>query len=404
MRCLFHAAGVTRLLTIMLTAVAGLALASHAQTVKTIYGLPGYNFGAGGLVSDAAGNMFGGAVEGSTNCLRGLQCGVVFELSPSGSGWNGTIIYNFTGTTDGSGPATGLVFDAQGNLYGASTSTIYRLSPASGGSWTETTLYTFTGLADGGGPTGPLAVDTAGNVYGTTLFGGSYTGSCVAIGCGVAFQLSPNADGSYTETVLHTFTGGSDGWSPLGGLVLLGQDLYGATAKGGSLSHCSGVGCGVVFELVPSSTGWKEFVLHSFSGGSDGASPFGTLTADSAGNLFGTAGHVAYELTKSSGKWQETVLYRFKKDAVGFPAGGVVLDAAGNIFGESDSAYCNSFIAACGTVYELSNSSSGWNVSAHYRFGNNPSGTVLLDPSGDIFGISNGPSQTGGSVVFEITP
>ena len=266
-----------------------LAAALHAEPVKVVYGLPGYNFGAGGLIADAAGNLYGTAQLGSTgNCIYGDQCGVVFELSPSGSGWNSTIIYNFTGVTDGASPSTGLIFDTKGNLYGATTSTIYRLSPASSGGWTETTLYTFSGKSDGAFPTGPLAVDAAGNVYGTTNWGGSFSGSCSANGCGVAFKLSPNADGSYTETTLHTFTGGADGAIPVGGVLLLGQNLYGATSSGGSLSHCSGSGCGVIFELIPGSSNSKEFVLHSFSGGSDGSNPLGTLVANSSGNLFGT--------------------------------------------------------------------------------------------------------------------
>jgi len=381
-----------------------LAVGAQAQTVSGIYGFPGYNFGAGGLVADSAGNLYGATVMGSTaNDTCGNYCGTVFELTPNGSGWSAATIYNFTGTTDGASPSTGLVFDTKGNLYGATSTTIYRLSPATGGGWTETTLYTFSGKSDGAFPTGPLAVDAAGNVYGTTDLGGSFAGSCSAPGCGVAFKLSPKADGSWTETVLHTFTGGSDGAYPVGGLTFVGQKLYGATGEGGTLSQCFAVGCGVVFELVPSSTGWREFVLHSFSGGSDGSNPFGTLVADSAGNLFGTAGKVAFELSNSSGVWEETVLHRFRGDAVGFPAGGVVLDAAGNIFGESDSAYCQSFINFCGAVYELSKSG-GWNASAHYRFGNNPSGDLLLDAAGNIFGIDNGPSETGNSGVFEITP
>jgi hypothetical protein len=394
--------------TIMAVAALSLALvlatSVHAQPVKGIYGLPGYNFGAGGLIADAAGNLYGTAELGSTgNCIYGDQCGVVFELSPSASGWNPTVIYNFTGVTDGASPTTGVVFDNKGNLYGATPNTIYRLSPASGGNWAESTLYTFTGKSDGAFPTGPLAIDAAGNVYGTTNWGGSFSGSCSPNGCGVAFKLSPNADGSYTETTLHTFTGGSDGAIPVGGVMFVGQNLYGATAGGGTVSHCTS-GCGVIFELVPSSSGWKEFVLHSFSGGSDGSNPLGTLVADSTGNLFGTTQRVAFELSHSSGKWQETVLYHFKADAVGYPAGGVVLDTAGNIYGESNSAYCQSFISSCGTAYELSNSSSGWTVSAHYRFGNNPSGDLLLDAAGNIFVISNGPSEIGSSVVFEITP
>jgi len=398
-------ARVAHIVTSIVIIATAISVPAQAQPVTVVYGLPGYNFGAGGLVADAAGSLYGTTVMGSTgNCIYGDQCGTVFELSPTTSGWSAAVIYNFTGVNDGASPSTGLIFDTKGNLYGATPTTIYQLSPSSGGSWTETTLYTFTGKSDGAFPTGPLAVDATGNVYGTTNRGGSFAGACSTNGCGVAFKLSPNADGSYTETVLHTFTGGSDGATAVGGLMLLGQNLYGATAGGGSLSHCSGTGCGVIFELVPSSTGWKEFVLHSFSGGLDGAQPFGTLVADSSGNLFGAASNVAFELTRSAGRWQEKVLHRFKADGVGIPAGGVVLDAAGNLFGESDSAYCNSFISACGVVYKLSNSCGGWRVGIPYRIGDNPSGDLLVDAAGHVFGISNGPSEIGNSAVFEVTP
>ena len=389
----------------LLAIYVGASTKAWAQNVATIYPLPGYNFSSGGLVADAAGNLFGGALDGSTNCIPGDLCGMVFELSPTASGWNPTIIYNFTGATDGGAPTTEIVFDTKGNLYGASPSTIFRLSPSSGGSWSETTLYTFTGKSDGAFPTGPLAVDAAGNVYGTTSWGGSFAGSCSPNGCGVAFELSPNADGTYTETVLHTFTGGIDGRGPVGGVTLLGESLYGATGQGGNLSKCSAAGCGVIFKLRPSATGWQETVLHSFSGGADGANPFGRLVADSNGNLFGIARQLAFELTHASGRWQETVLHRFTSDAVGLPVGGVVLGAAGNLFGESDSGSCSSFISPCGVVYELSHTGNGWSVSASYQLGQSaPSGDLLLNRAGDIFGIENGPSETGVSGVFEIRP
>jgi hypothetical protein len=404
---MFGKAQALRALTLVValaTIHAGTATAQQPQVIHGISGLPGYNFSAGGLVSDAAGNLYGTTELGGTgNCKLG--CGTVFELTPGASGWSFNIIYSFTDGPDGSSPTTGVAFDAKGNLYGATYNTIYRLSPATGGGWTETTLYTFTGKADGWYPAGPLVTDAAGNVYGAAEYGGSLVGACSPSGCGVVFKLSPNSDGSWTETVLYTFTGGSDGANPLGGVTLVGQNLYGATSLGGTLADCGGTGCGVIFKLSPASAGWKEFVLHSFSGGWDGGRPFGTLVADSSGNLFGTAEYVAFELTNSSGKWQEKVLHRFVKDSVGYPASAVMLDATGNIYGESDSSYCSTFISNCGVVYELSNSVSGWGVSASYRLGQtNPSGYLLLDSAGDIFGIVNGPSETGSSGVFEITP
>jgi uncharacterized repeat protein (TIGR03803 family) len=123
--------------------------------------------------------------------------------------------------------------------------------------------------------------DQAGNLYGSTEYGGTYN-------YGAVFELTPNPDGSWTESVLHRFSGGKDGSVPLEGLIFdQAGNLYGVTTQGGNLSYC-GVGCGVVFKLAPNSKGgWTEAVLHFFAG-QPGAIPFGGLIFDMAGNLYGT--------------------------------------------------------------------------------------------------------------------
>jgi uncharacterized repeat protein (TIGR03803 family) len=413
-------------LTSWLTAV--LTAAAWAQTAAQIYGFAGYNFAYGGLILDAAGNLYGTTYLGGTGFCN-LGCGTVFMLSPANGGWTETVLYNFAGGSDGEFPAAGLVFDAAGNLYGTtdqggaascSCGTVFRLSPASGGGWTETILHSFTYQADGAYPQGPLAVDASGNLYGNAFRGGTVAGSCAGEGCGVVFRLSLSSNGTWKETVLHSFSGGSDGGFPVGAVNLVGSTLYGATTQGGILSGCANTGCGVVFRLSHGATGWKETVLHNFTGGADGSNPTSGVTRDSARNLFGATTHggntkrcpglgcgVAFKLSHASG-WKETVLHTFTKSNDGaFPTGPVSVDANGNVFGETiDPSWCTTFINTCGVVFKLSPASGGWQVSALYQIPNDwaPSGGLVIDTGGNIFGMGDGSSQTGASGVFTITP
>ncbi len=405
----------------------GPGVAAHAQTVSEIYGFYGYTFAYGGLVADSAGNLYGTTNLGGTgNCHSG--CGTIFELSPNGTGWTGTVLYNFAGGTDASYPAAGLVLDTHGNLYGTAyggsatcgCGTVFRLSPATGGGWTESILYNFSGKGDGALPQGPLVFDSIGNLYGATFEGGTFGGTCGEGGCGLVFKLSPASGGTWTQTVLHAFSGGSDGRYPVGAVTLAGNTIYGATSLSGTLSGCGGTGCGVIFKLSQSATGWKETVLHSFHGGSDGSTPPSGPTLDAAGDLFGVTSYggstadcapqgcgLAFRLSSSSG-WKETVLHAFThSDDGAYPVGPLSFDAAGNIFGESvDPVWCNSFISTCGVVFKLSPEHGGWDVGALYKIPGEwgPSGGLLVNTAGDIFGMGDGSSETGVSGVFEITP
>ncbi len=204
---------------------------------------PLYSFGASGndgsdplsgLVLDGAGNIYGTTYAGG---LYGY--GTVFELSPSQEGWIETILYSFTGESDGIYPAAGLVFDPAGNLYGATSegrpgeaATIFELSPQGGG-WNFATIYTLPGF----GPQSTLAIDSAGNLYGTVPYGGSSD-------WGNVFELSP-AGGGWIYIDLYDFTGGNDGSNPLGGVVVTssGGYLYGTTAGGGTN------GDGVIYQI-----------------------------------------------------------------------------------------------------------------------------------------------------------
>ncbi|HYM77164.1 MAG TPA: choice-of-anchor tandem repeat GloVer-containing protein [Candidatus Dormibacteraeota bacterium] len=218
------------------------------------------------IMIDSAGNLFGTAFGGGT-----FGCGIVFKIDISRKF---SVLYNFTCGADGGEPVQGLVQDAAGNLYGVTeyggtfnAGVVFKISGHS-----ETVLYNFTGGSDGGFPEGydgHLILDAAGNLYGTTSFAGTFNRTC-GNGCGVIFELSPS--GAYT--VLHSFTGGGDGYSPRQSLL---------RTKSGTIY---GTSLNVAFKLAPSGT---FTVLHDFVGGAnDGTKPNGSLIIDSAGVLYGS--------------------------------------------------------------------------------------------------------------------
>jgi uncharacterized repeat protein (TIGR03803 family) len=219
--------------------------------------------------------------------------GTVFKVDSTG---NETVLHSFAGgANDGAYPVAGVILDAAGNLYGTTSGgfccgSVYEIDGTTG---QETILYVFGGGADGSGPSSELTFDAAGNLYGTTQWGGN-VGQCTqGAGCGVVFKLSPQPNGTWTESTLYTFCsqkGCADGAVPrLGQLAMDGTgNLYGTTELGGAYEDCVPafhLGCGVVYKLDPAG---NETVLHSFSGGSDGASPQANVILDSEGNLYGT--------------------------------------------------------------------------------------------------------------------
>lgn len=313
---------------------------------------------AGGLIIDAAGNLYGTTTSGGDNYQ-----GTVFELSPSSSGWTFQTLYFFTGTTDGAGPAGALVFDASGNLYGTTVGggafgdgTVFKLSPSSSG-WTEQPLYSFTGGADGKYPYSTLVFDAAGNLYGTAEYGGSQSGSLCTFegGCGTVFRLSPGT--TWTFATLLTFVG-NRGANPYSGVILdSAGNLYGTTFNGGSCT-ASTHGCGTVFKLTPTGRGpWKQTVLHIFKGFADGGGPIAALTMDSAGNLFGssefrTALDVGslWEMSPSGTTWIFTPLVKFNNSNGAYPESPFYIDASGNLFTATQGGGPSQF----GTLLELS--------------------------------------------------
>jgi len=234
----------------------------------------------GGLAFDNAGRLYGTAGGGGQ-----FADGVTFLLGQvSVFNWYEIVAHAFAGGNDGDNPGGPLTFDASGNIYGTtmdggphSAGIVYKLMPNhSSFGWSETILYEFTGSSDGSQPNGVI-FDTAGNLFGTTSGGGS-------TGEGTVFELTPNSDGGWSESVLHSFAGGSDGAAPQSQVTFdTGGNLYGTTLRGGS------GGAGTAFQLTPSGGQWSETVLYSFCGGSDGGSPYGEVILDNAGNLYGTA-------------------------------------------------------------------------------------------------------------------
>ena len=334
-------------------------------------------------------------------------CGVVFKMTRVGSGWIETPVYSFGSLPDGQGPESRVIFGPDGALYGttyqgganACCGTVFKLQPPAHSCasvscpWRETILYSFTSLADGAYPVGDLVFDRSGNLYGTTAGGG--TGSC-QVGCGTVFELSPNGNGAWTKTTLHSFQGGAgDGASPDSALLIdSAGNLYGTTAVGGSYYCYSKPTCGTVFEMSPSGSGWTETVLHVFTDGPDGGNPAG-LVFDSEGNLYGAASSgpgefgagTIFELTPyQGGGWTFTVSYTFSDIGVSFP-NAPTMDAAGNIYGGSQ----NGGVYGTGAAYKLTRSNGGWSYATigSFNFKARPAtlrGPVAIDAQGNVYG------------------
>ena len=320
-----------------------------------------------------------------------------------------TLLHSFTGGIDGGGPVSTLIRDSVGNLYGATYSggghggfgqgsgTVFQLSPDGNGGWSETVLYQFTGGADGLNPYGTLLLDGKGNLYGTTLGGGAHK-------LGTVYKLTPpsSSGGPWTEKVIYSFAGGNDGESPYAGVIADAKgNLYGTTSGGG------GTNSGTVFKLAPRGPdGWTESVLFRFSFLS-GEGPYCSLVMDKDGRLYGTTfrggnqdGGTVFVLSPMAGAWNLTFIHHFANLFGGTgdasePIAGMIIDSLGNLYGTTLAG--GAF--GGGAVFELGRSHGRWQEHVIHSFAGGSDGYI---PYGILaFGQSNslfGTTEYGGGL------
>jgi uncharacterized repeat protein (TIGR03803 family) len=350
------------------------------------------------ILSGCAGNI--GAYDPAHAVAAGIRSAAGSEQ----------ILYSFTGGIDGGNAATGLVRDANGNLYGTTVTggtsqcgTVFKLTLQASPPWPETVLHNFGCYTDGKNPHGGVTFDRRGNLDGTTVAGGS-GGPCSSDGCGIVFQLSPQ-----TENVLHNFSAGHDGFGPGGGVVFdPAGNVYGTTPDGGSHSE------GTIYEVSRAARQWHEKVIHAFTGGTDGGvGSLGLLLRDAAGNLYGVteiggahgAGTVFKLHATSRKRWNLTTLYAFKgQPDAGSPYGGLVADAAGDLYGTT---YYGG-AGGLGSVFELAASTHGrYGERVLYSFlggsdGSSPTATLVLK-SGELYGTTSaGGGSCGCGTIFKV--
>jgi hypothetical protein len=394
------------LLTLAFTAS---ALAAGPKN-KIIYNFTGGLDGSepfSGLTPGANGILYGTTEnDGSLACMEGGSCGVVYSLTPpqSGGSWTQSVLWDFSNSDTASSPPGGVVFDRQGNLYGAGLDTVYQLVPGQGGgSWTFNSIYSSnSGFVDT--PT----VDAAGNVY---------------VASTDVFELSPTSGGLFTAKTISTE----------GGIATFAMDksgsLYGEGP--GGLIQCGSLGttsCGVVYKLSPQSDGtWTYSIIYEFTSAGTGANPANGLTIDAKGHLFGTAPitnsiciaaatcSVAFELSPPAvqgGKWTKTVLHTFEGGSDGsLLYGALAVDSKENVYGTSSqggSGFCSN--VGCGTVFQLkppATEGGAWSETL-YSFqggsdGSSPHGSLLLSSrTGVLTGTTVGGGAYNRGTIFQI--
>jgi uncharacterized repeat protein (TIGR03803 family) len=383
-----------------------------ASTTKVLYAFTGGNDGEyldTDLVIDSAGNLYGSTVQGGEH-----SSGTVFELSPSGSGWTHTVLYSFTGGADGGEPYKGVTLDSHGNIYGTAVTggggsceggcgVVFKLTKSNGTS-TQTVIHQFTGGSDGSGPGSGLTFDVHGNLYGMTPTGGTY-------GLGTVYQLQPQTNGTWNLNVIHTFTGGNDGSSGSAGRLILDRagNLYGVTTVGGAN------GKGIVFEITQTNGTWALTPLYAFKDQPDGALPYGGLIFDKGGNLYGTTYYAGvhdwgtvYKLTHAKGTWVETNLYSFKGNADGgAPISTLVSDSAGNLYGTTSAGGTG---CDCGEIFKLSPNANGrWTESIPYRFSGAPNAGfsyngMVAGTDGSFYGATTHGGAANDGTIYKFTP
>ncbi len=362
-----------------------------------------------------------GGLQGS-QCYAGQTCGTIFKLARRSSGWTFDTLYSFHGP-DGATPDAPVVFGPDGTLYGTTfyggtgcfngCGNVFRLQPppnfcaSVSCPWTQTVLYQFTGGSDGSQPAfGALSFDPAGNMYGTST--GNGNGSC-----GTVFELAHNGS-QWTFYLVWTFTDHLDGCSSWSGVTFdQAGNLYGTTTRGGTDQ------AGTAFELTPYGQGWSLLPLHQFVLASDGSESFGNLIFGQTGNLLGTnrsygpgqAG-VVFELSPSSGGWNFSVLHSFDFTDQEGPQAPLLMDASGNLYGTS----VEGGQYGWGLIFKMTSTGSGYTYTDLYDFtggsdGGWPYGQIVMDANGNLYGTTEEGGirnefcgSYGCGVVWELTP
>jgi uncharacterized repeat protein (TIGR03803 family) len=384
--------------TTLLSASAMPASASfHRAQEELLYNFGGPN-GAGplsGVFMGAGGTLYGTTVFGGKH-----GDGDVYRLTPGGSGYTETILHTFGGHGDGSRPGGNVAANSQGDLFGVTViggadeqGTAFELLP-SGPDYTETVIHTFTGGTDGGQPIGTPVLNTSGDVFGVTQFGGTTDG-------GVAFELTPTKRG-YQEKVLHDFPFAAA--LPQAGLTMASDGTLYGTGYGAGSVHTNGL----VFRLRPDSKGYAYTDLYNFKGGSDGSNPFATLTLSGhTGDIFGTTEYgggasglgTVFELTRTGTSYSEKVLHAFSTKQGALLEAPVLIDAHGDLFSTATGGGTGCH-GGCGTVFELIPSGSVYSFKVVHRFSGPPDGAepewapLVPEANGDLLGTTRSGGTT----------
>jgi uncharacterized repeat protein (TIGR03803 family) len=383
---------------------------ASAGTLKVLHNFNGTDgtWPAGG-VFDRFGNLYGVAIKGGSR-----DVGLVFELTPAASGhWNEKTLIEFTGP-NGEYPNP-VVFDSAGSLYGTveliqpyGTGAVFKMSRAKDGQWGQKISYIMDN-SQGLYPEASVTFDTSGNIFSTAWGGGAY-------GKGTIFELSPTTPGHWHEKTVRSVNGANGDIVQCNVVFDAAGNLYGTTYQGGADND------GTVWELMPQTDGaWKENILHSFRGSSDGGlPPGGGVIFDAAGNLYGTTSTggasgqgTVFELSPNGdGTWTETVLHSFRggHDGSDPSFSALTFDEAGNLYGETSTGGagpCGE--SGCGVVFELSPTGGrSWRESVLYRFngadGQTPWQGLVFDAAGNIYGTTQIGGAYGYGVVFELKP
>jgi uncharacterized protein (TIGR03437 family) len=418
-------------------------------TLYTFMGGPAPSDMVAGLTIASSGVLYGVTSGGGTGSCPG-GCGTIFSLTPpasSGGNWTESVLYMFSGGSDGAYPMGSLTIGAGGVLYGTTGGTVFSLTPPASPDepWTETVLHSFAplppctdvpcpGVTDGSDADTGVVIGSGGVLYGTTASGG--TGYC-SQGCGTAFQLTPpaSAGGDWTELV-YSFPGTNDldfqAVAPSSLAIGSGGVLYGTTQYTGNYLAFTFPPCGSVFSLTPPASpgsAWTETTLYNFSGG-DGCYPVGGVAIGNNGVLYGVVSGSGISLpgqqmqvgpgifslappATPGGAWTEAALHVFGDDTA--PPNGLTIGSAGVLYattkyGGSGSCNAPNIPTGCGIVFELvppPPSGGAWLEATLYNFtgasdGAFPETPVVIGSGGALYGTTQ--PSVNSATVFSLQP